>query len=387
MTITRVQGNARGTASDSGSSITVTQASAPANGNVNILTVLIYRNAGVTNVSSISQTGVTWNASATVSKTIGNFDSEIWLGTIGAGASATITVNLASSLAIQDAAIANVLEYSGLSSTVDKTATQSGSSTSGDTGTTATTAAANELWVGTIATGRVLGFATQSAPTNDFSLLDGADFAVTSFHYSTSFLEKIVSATGAANSGTTIATGGFWAGAIATFKASLNVVATDAVRVNDFATRRTTKATAHIMRITDAALLRKLLLVSAMLRITERAGVGYLRFITQTDAVHVADSLRRSISKVIFESVRVIDLLMRIGPILFLRFQEVVSIRESFMRRAQWIRTFTDAIRFVDKISGIARLIVGIAVAIKTLGYYIEKKLHPTQREGDTPVL
>ena len=382
MTITRVQGNARGTWS-SGTSFTVTLASTPTNGNSLVLTTALRGITQIWTISSVSQPGATWSKQESQSSGGGGspgHDTEIWLASNVQGASATITVNL-TGLGSLRVGVANVAEYSGLSNDnpLDKTATNSGTGETTDTGTTATTSQASELWVGSI-----YAVNAQSSPTNGFTLLDGA---LQDNSASNAYLEKIVAATGTANSGTSQGFNSLWLGAMTTFKASLNVVATDALRVNDFAIHRTTKAIAHIVRIIDASILRKLLLLSAMLRITERAGVGYLRFVTVQEAIRIGESIRKTISKAIFHGFQLIDYLMRVGPIHFLHLLEPISIRESFMRSAHWIRSFTDALSVVDKISGIARLIVGIAVAIKTLGYYIEKKLHPTQREGDTPVL
>jgi hypothetical protein len=193
--------------------------SAPTNGNLLLLTFTSYRNDALgryATISSISQTGVTWIKQ--ISKTNPTDldhtqDTEIWAGVVGSGASATITITLA--YYANAGGIADVCEYSGMltSGFLDKTATNSGLSSSPDTGTTATTAQADELWIG--CTG-LNGSRSQSTPTNGFTLLDGAVYSSCSCAY----LEKIVSATGTANSGTTGSGSAYWAGCIATFKAS-----------------------------------------------------------------------------------------------------------------------------------------------------------------------
>ena len=208
-TITRVQGNTRGVYA-SGSSFTVTQSSTPTSGNLNVLTITARVGSGVpATVKSISQTGVVWSKVTNAGS--GAIDVEIWAGVVGSGASASITVTLTG---IVGTAVANVCEYSGLttSSYLDVTASTFGSSTASDTGTTATTTQANELWVGS--TGDVT--ATQSTPTNGFTLLDGTATGSTS----NAFLEKIVSSTGTANSGTTLSSSNAWVGVIATFTAT-----------------------------------------------------------------------------------------------------------------------------------------------------------------------
>jgi len=236
-TITRVQGNARGTAT-SGSTITVTMASTPTSGNMIVIVIFnqnFYDSVAIT-VSSISETGVTWTGSGNGKATglsWSKVDTEIWIGTVGSGASKTITVQLSASLGTYATAIANACEYNGLasaSSVLDKTATNGqGGFTSAITGTTATTTQANELWIGGIGdlnTGiNAYGPATQSSPTNSFTLLDGANLlgsAPAYYNQSLGYLERIVSSTGTANSGVTLATLDYVSiGVIATFKALL----------------------------------------------------------------------------------------------------------------------------------------------------------------------
>ena len=170
-------------------------------------------------VSSICQTGVTW------SKQVGNHlgtdgsgydDSEIWLGIVGSGASTSVTVTLSGSA--DYGAAADICEYSGVatSSSLDQTSTATGSSTSTSTGTTATTTVPNELWIGSIAAADGTGH-TQSSATNSFTLLDGA---VLASYVSEAYLEKIVTSTATAYSGTTCSGSvNGWFGCIATFKA------------------------------------------------------------------------------------------------------------------------------------------------------------------------
>jgi len=205
MAITRVQGNARGTTTSN--SISVTMGSAPTSGNVVIAAIGIYASS-LLDVNSITQTGVTW--SQVVTGASGAARCSIWIGIVGSDAGTGITVNLSGTA--NGGAVCDVCEYSGIPTTnyLDKTATASGVGASTSTGTTGTTTQADELWIGAIS-----AFFGQSSPTNGFTLLDGAKTDI-----SVAFLEKIVSATGTANSGTTQAGDGFYRGCIATFKAA-----------------------------------------------------------------------------------------------------------------------------------------------------------------------
>ena len=228
MTPRRVQGNARGTSIGSATSFTVTLAATPNEGNALILTFASQRyNAGATPVTikSITQTNVIWNSSASIANPIQEsstnaIDSEIWSTTsVGANAGTVITVNIVTGGSSFVLAVADVCEYSGLSSNVDKNAVDHGLGGNPDTGTTGTTTTANELWVGstTYTAGNAI---TQSSPTNSFSLLDGTDETNGQFHVSNGYLEYIAMATGAAGSRTSVNRDNDWSGCIVTFKAA-----------------------------------------------------------------------------------------------------------------------------------------------------------------------
>lgn len=210
--ITRVQGNAKATII-TGTLLNVTMASSPIAGNALVLTYMGCASGSNTpSISSISQTGVTWTYQ--IGKTHASYVSwrgEIWFGVVTSGANVMVNITLDKSAV--NHATADVCEYSGLltSGFLDLTATNSSlATTTPDTGTTSTTTQAEELWVGL--TGST--WTTQSSPTNGFTLLDG----VTDGSVSNAYLEKIVSSTGTANSGTT-QTSNAWLGCIATFKA------------------------------------------------------------------------------------------------------------------------------------------------------------------------
>ena len=219
MAIARVQGNARGVTPTA--TLVVTMDSTPTSGN--LLIACIGTDEGLTpyvTVSSITQTGVNWATGGAgkqvQSQNINSYlNSEIWVGIVGAGASTTITIALSDPP--NNGAVADVCEYSGLvtSAFLDKTATATGTSTATSTGTTATTTQNDELWIGSIA----VYFWAQSTPTNGFTLFDGAKYSQGN-GMSEAYLEKIVSATGTANSGTTCSNA-YYAGCIATFFATI----------------------------------------------------------------------------------------------------------------------------------------------------------------------
>jgi len=234
MAITRVQGNARGTGTGGVSfTVTVTLSSSPTNDNLLILSSIGVNtsssgDAYYVYVSSITQTNVTWTkqigkrCTATEGASPHGLYTEIWVGVVGASASASITVNMAAAAATSNLGISDVCEYSGLltSGFLDKTASNTSlNSTTLDTGTTAVTAQADELWVGATGGGGTTSATTQASPTNGFTLLDGADYSFSGWHQSLAYLEKIVSSAAAANSGTTAANAVDSACCIATFKA------------------------------------------------------------------------------------------------------------------------------------------------------------------------
>jgi len=224
LAIVRVQGNARGTSTNN-TSISVTLSHAPANGNLLVATIECAGSSTNPTVSSISQTRVTWTRQQGYNSNDAP-DTEIWAGVVSSGASNSITINLTGGTGGTYMNVANISEYSGLlaSGFLDQTTTNSsgsGKSASADTGTTVTTTQPSELWIGTVtaydSSSRACGM---SSPTNGFTLLDGANFANGVYNVSNAYLEKIVSTTGTANSGATVATSTYWTGCIATFKTS-----------------------------------------------------------------------------------------------------------------------------------------------------------------------
>jgi hypothetical protein len=190
--ITRVQGNARGTSTSD--NISVTLASTPTYGDVLIATISAYGPAraldDLENVSSITETGVTWTQqvqwvpdpqSPYFNPNVNNPYVGIWLGKVASGASPDIVINLH---AAAWEAIADVCEYSGVSTTLDRTATARNFDYYTSTGTTYWTWYSQELWIGAIAAYGV----SQTNPTNGFTLLDGATYGSSSIAY----LERMV---------------------------------------------------------------------------------------------------------------------------------------------------------------------------------------------------
>jgi hypothetical protein len=217
--ITRIQGNARGVWV-SGSSFTVTMSSAPTNGNSLVLTIVTVGTSLYITVTSISQTGATWNSQVSNQQYVSSYYryTEIWLASNVQSAGTVITISLNVDPQSYGGAkpVANVCEYSGISnsSPLDKSATAQGTATSLATGTTVATTQANEVWVGSI---NDHSAGSQSNPTNGFTLLDGANGGG---NINNAYLEKIVSSTGTANSETYDYGTNGWVGAIATFKAA-----------------------------------------------------------------------------------------------------------------------------------------------------------------------
>ena len=218
MTITRVQGNAQNFM-QSISQLIVTLANTPLKGNLLIAAI---GNANVPGppfiVSNIVQTGVTWTFLTQQTDFLNFIDVEIWAGVVNQnGASVTVTINLSGSP--NELCISDICEYSGQAvNFLDQVAGNGndGGTTQTDTGTTSPTTNSNELLVGAIFASNYQD-AAQINPTNGFTLLDGI---VESSLNSLAYLEKIVTAIGSANTGTTIGATNPWAGCIVTIIAA-----------------------------------------------------------------------------------------------------------------------------------------------------------------------
>jgi hypothetical protein len=194
--LTRVQSTTGSTAGSAASSFGVT-VSAPANGNT-LVAVISTRGISSNRVSSISQTGATWTKASEAVNASGE-TTEIWYAPNISGAGTTVTINLAASLF----ASAVVAEYTGIlsASPVDKTATDTGTSTTPDTGTTATTTQGAELWLG--GTGLPNSSYTLGSIQNSFTAFANVQSSggIATNNANVYALEKIVNSTGTASSG------------------------------------------------------------------------------------------------------------------------------------------------------------------------------------------
>jgi hypothetical protein len=154
-------------------------------------------------VSSITQTGATWTCIGRTTDQEYNY-TEIWAAFNVSNAGTTITVHLsgAPSGGAGSGSVADVAQYSGISS-ADQTAGAVGESGSSPptsvTGTTPTTVQNSELFIGAVGLGDPAG-ESQSNPTNGFTLFDGVADSNT---FSLAYLQKIVASEGQASSGTT----------------------------------------------------------------------------------------------------------------------------------------------------------------------------------------
>lgn len=194
-TITRVQTKSDGC--NTCTSFVLTMDSTPTSGNTLILTFSVAGSA-----TTATQTGVTW----TVDRYYTNANYPlIWRGVIGSSPSKNITLGTSGGYPIA----ATVAEYTGIL-LVDKSAQMSASpwpsGPTTDTGTTVTTSYANELWIGGVIVIAYTAAATQTSPTNSFTMLGGTSYGPygSSYYRSVALLEKIVSSTGTANTGTTM---------------------------------------------------------------------------------------------------------------------------------------------------------------------------------------
>ncbi len=197
--------------SSSGTSLTITLDAAPAAGDLLIFGIATSGSA-IDRVSVMSQTGVTW--ARIKQESYSGITVEQWAGIVGSGASAVLHVTLAQSL--QVAAV--VAEYSGLGTRYDRRASNFGDhelNPAADSGTTATTAYADELCVATLGTNRGFG-AAFDAPSNSFTEVAEA----ASSNIRVAFEEYIATATLAADTNASLSPvplSGTWAGCIATY--------------------------------------------------------------------------------------------------------------------------------------------------------------------------
>ncbi|MEI6676824.1 MAG: MBG domain-containing protein, partial [Verrucomicrobiota bacterium] len=144
--------------------------------------------------------------------------TEIWYAPNVSGAGKVVTISQAS---LRSAAV--VIEYSGIldASPLDQTASATGSSTAPVTGTTATTAQANELWIAGI--GFISSTPSLGTFLNSFSSVASAQTTngQASRNAEVYALERLVNPSGTASSGGTLSPSAQWSGTLATFRTEL----------------------------------------------------------------------------------------------------------------------------------------------------------------------
>lgn len=208
-TISRVQLKTANTAAATASTLNLVFDTTPTAGNTIVLAIatgLGIQNVTGTNVEFTYIERVTTNSCIVT----------LAVGRVFGSASATVTVTTVTATAI---AIAGA-EYTGSGMLrVDKQTTSSGSSTAPNTGTTATTTNAKELWVGALAHRNQNGD-TFTSPTNSFSIVGQTSTTLNTAgnDRTAGLFEQIVSSTGTANAGATVSVTNNWAGAAATLE-------------------------------------------------------------------------------------------------------------------------------------------------------------------------
>lgn len=371
MAITRVQGNKKGISNTS--SITITLDSAPINGNALVAVITNEDISSLCTVSSISQSGVTWTKQESNSLEVpaGLFhDIEIWFGVVGSGASSSLTVTL--SEVPEYGAVANVCEYSGLATSdfLDQTAFNSGVTSPTDTGTTDETTQADELWIGAI-----YARFEQYTPTNGFTLMDGATF---NFH-SNAYLEKIVSSTGTANSGTT-ETQERWVGCIATFKASggatLQTV-TDSLGLSDSVLRhKTLLPITDVLGLADAVLRNKTLTIADSVGASTVARSNKSPLIV-TDALGLVDAILRNKQFAVTDTVALAELIDVIKGLILKTVTDSVGLNDVVLRNK--VLALIDAISLSDAVSTPSRVLQALDAVGLADGALVNKVLQVTE--------
>jgi hypothetical protein len=213
-----VQGPIKTTASIASGAITCTSlTSTPKSGDTLFLTYMGYGATVRPNISSITQTGVTWTKGR-ANNTNSNLNVEVWAGSVGAGASKTITVNISGGSGGSYVEIINVCEFKEVySTTANKNAINNGSGTTLDSGTTLATSQDCEITIAALAG---YGNYSQSTPTNGYTLLDGAATSGCSLGFLYNTLTKVQTT----EVSDTVSNSITWAGAICTYYLTSNVV-------------------------------------------------------------------------------------------------------------------------------------------------------------------
>lgn len=212
--ITRVQSKTANSGSAGVTSQSVVLDSAPTAGNYIVLVAVSGITAAPEDRFTVDNTsGIIWTGK--LYSSANNVIILMMLGRVFSGASATITVSIATSSRVAMVAA----EYSGTNLRLDKEMAATGSSTSLASGATATTANANELWVGGMGQ-RASSAITFSSPTNSFSIVGQTTSTgtATNNERAAALLERIVTSTGTANAGVTSDQNFQWAAMAMTFE-------------------------------------------------------------------------------------------------------------------------------------------------------------------------
>lgn len=201
------------TGANARTSFSLTLGTAPQAGNT-LIAVISGRTTTQNNVTSITQTGVTWTRAVSRVNNNQNVNIEIWYTTaIQSNASSFITFSQGSARTA-----VSVIEYSGLvyNTPLDRTASNYGNNSTPSTGTTSITTASREVWIGGI--GLRSSSYNLTNISNSFTMIDAVSSTnSTATNNARVFsLEKIVTTTGQAYTGGNT-TSSRWAGAIATF--------------------------------------------------------------------------------------------------------------------------------------------------------------------------
>ena len=243
----RVQSAKGNTGSNANTAISITLSSAPVSGNT-LVAVISTRGTTAGRVSGITGCGVTWSRVSQATNANGT-TTEIWCGpNVGTGTT-SISITQAS---LRSAAV--VMEYSGLllPASFDVANNNTGNDAAPNTGTTTTTSQTHQLWIGGI--GIVNSTPTLSAITNSFAAIDNAVTTSTAANNTRIYaLERMVTSTGAATTGGTIATAQ-WAGAIATFKAAPSLTLTGSAAANYTLSGMTSSVTVNPKALTVTGL-------------------------------------------------------------------------------------------------------------------------------------
>ena len=188
----------------------------PTAGNLLIAAIGVCDSIDQNTVSSLTQSGVFWTRQ--VSNEQNGVDAEIWAGEVTLGASSTLTIALTQTGSDANvlSAVADVCEYSGLvpSGFLDSNSNQRQCRSTNRYGNNLDYVSTGELWIGAIANNQY----AQTNPANGFVLFDGQ--ISDSGNGGLAYLQNMVSATGQADSGTSLPASATWSGCIATFKTS-----------------------------------------------------------------------------------------------------------------------------------------------------------------------